>query len=590
MAPGSDTLIQTAADRGNLQALFGALPLLKDLPGPFLGEITQEIEWFSLPGGATLFRAGEAVDGFYVIINGGLGVYVPNAGGGSRLVGQVAGGQIVGEADVLSGRTRAATVVALRDTEVARLPTSLFERLVVAYPRAMREIAQGLAQRLESAPGPYQQSKAKSKTFAIVPHGPEVDGEAFARSFVNCLRRMGRADWVAHTTGGEKTSHWFHRLERAHDFVVYVTDYRASNWTKLCLRQADVVLLLASDDSDWGPWEALVANGRDAIKPQSLELVLLHNRTKPTSTTRQWLDIHGNCRLHHVRLDSDIARVTRILTGRAVGLVLSGGGARGFAHLGVMRALHEAKFPIDCIGATSIGSIIAGGWAAGWDYQEMVQRIRRTFVDSSPTSDYTWPLMSLLSGRKVGRRLRQEFGEIDIEDLPLPFFCVSTNLTRGQIAVHQRGPLWMWLRASVAIPGMLPPVIVDRQVYVDGATINNLPVDVMRELFEGKVIAADAGADRAFETDVELIDMPRVWQLRQWRKLRQSKINIMQILLRAGMINSAATTISQRELADVLLKLPTGGINLLDWKSFDRVIELGYQYASAALQAHTLQV
>jgi len=205
-------------------------------------------------------------------------------------------------------------------------------------------------------------------------------------------------------------------------------------------------------------------------------------------------------------------------------------------------------------------------------------------VDTNPMSDYTFPLVSLVSGRKVGRLLRKEFGVARIEDLRLPYFCVSANLTRGQAAVHRQGELWLWLRASVAIPGVLPPVIAENQVYVDGATINNLPVDVMREVVDGTIFAVDAGADRTFAPDMDLTEMPAVWQLGKWRRVRRSRMNIMQILWRAGMVNSEASTIGHRELADLLLKPPTDGINMLDWKAFDQAIDLGYRHACEVLE------
>ncbi|HZO23505.1 MAG TPA: patatin-like phospholipase family protein [Steroidobacteraceae bacterium] len=581
MSPGTDTIIQGAIDSRNVPAMFAALPLLRELAGELLAEITQEIEWFSLPGGSTLYKAGQSSDGLYVVVNGGLGMYVARSGGGARLAAQISAGQLIGEAEVISGNRRASTVVALRDTELARLPTALIEHLVAKNPGAMRAIAKILVQRLESEPGDRQQ-KARPKTFAVIPHGPDVDAEAFGRQLLHCLKGLGRAELVLHSTGGEQTSHWFHRLERANDYVAYVTDFRPSNWSKLCLRQADSLLLLARADSTAHAWPALLAREEQPDKLQRFELVLQRSGAKRTPT-RDWMNLYP-CRHHHVSSQADVARLARTLTGRAVGLVLSGGGARGFAHIGVMRALREARIPVDGIGATSIGAIIGAGWAAGWDYAEMVQRIRRSFVDTNPTRDYTLPLVSLLSGRKVCRLLRREFGETNIEDLPLPFYCVSTNLTSGQAAVHRQGPVWLWSRASVAIPGVLPPVIADRQVYVDGATISNLPVDIMRELLDGPVIAVDAGADRAFATDLELTEMPPLWGLPTWRQLRRSRINIMQILWRAGMVNSAATTIGQRELADLLLKPPTDSINLLDWKAFERAIEIGYRHASEALE------
>jgi NTE family protein len=583
MSPGTDTLIQNAIDGRNMPALFAALPLLRELAGEHLGEITRELEWFSLPGGATLFTVGQPSDGLYVIINGALGVYLPRPGGGSQLVARLSGGQVAGESELVSGGTRAATVVALRDTEVARLPTAVFEQLVARNPHAMREIAKVLVRRLESAPAGYQQPRPLPKTFALVPQTDAVDAIGFGRQLLSHLKGFGRAELVTHSAAGDRTSHWFHRLERANDFVIYVTESHATNWSKLCLRQADAVVLITHADSQPRPWSVPLDEAGRPGKLQVSELVLLHRSGAQQSATRQWMHLYG-CRHHHVRSGRDVARVARLLTGRAVGLVLSGGGARGFAHIGVIRALREGGIPIDAVGATSIGSIIGAGLAVGWDHREMVDRIRRSFVDTNPTNDYTFPLVSLVSGRKVGRLLRREFETMTIEDLRLPYFCVSTNLTRGQAAVHRHGELWLWLRASVAIPGVLPPVIAENQVYVDGATINNLPVDVMRDALDGTIIAVDAGADRTFESDIQLTEVPPAWRLGKWLRLRKSRMNIMQILWRAGMVNSEASTIGQRELADLLVKPPTDSINMLDWKSFEQAIEVGYRHACQILE------
>jgi NTE family protein len=280
-----------------------------------------------------------------------------------------------------------------------------------------------------------------------------------------------------------------------------------------------------------------------------------------------------------------MARLTRLLAGRSLAVVLSGGGARGFVHLGALKALEAAHLPVDAIGATSIGAIIGAGWATGWGYEELVEHTRRSFVDRNPLGDYTLPWVSLVAGRRVGRLLRGEFGEMHIEDLPLPFFCVSANLSTGQAAVHRRGKLWLWLRASVAIPGVLPPVFTQKQVHVDGATLNNLPVDIMRESHEGAIVAVDAGADHMLDTHVEMTEVPPAWRLLPWLTQRPG-INILQILFRCGMINSASAANARRELADLALRPPLGGIDLLDWKAFERVIEIGYRSMSEALEAH----
>jgi NTE family protein len=251
----------------------------------------------------------------------------------------------------------------------------------------------------------------------------------------------------------------------------------------------------------------------------------------------------------------------------------------------VVRALREAGVPIDLVGGTSMGAIMGAGVAAGWSTDEMVERFRRSFVTTNPLNDYTLPVVSLVSGRKVSRLLRQEFGELFIEDLPLPFFAVSTNLTTGRSGVHRHGELWRWLRASVAIPGVLPPVFHGGEVYVDGGAMNNLPVDVMREANRGGVIGVDVGSDTTFTSDITDVDLPPLWKLFGWFRRHKRRPTILQILWRAGMVNSAAATAARREQTDLLLTPPLADVDLLHWSAFERAIEAGYRHTSERLAA-----
>jgi NTE family protein len=585
MSPGPDTLILSALERRNLPALFAALPLLRDLDGTLLAEIAREVEWFSVPRGTVLFSAGEPVDGLYVVVNGALAVRAPQADGTLRLAARVFAGETVGEAEVISGGNRTVTIVALRDTEVARLSVDTFEKLASRSPQSLRHVANVVIRRLETLQHAGTQMRATPKTFVVVPNGEHIAAREFATQFAGCLKGLGHAELVVGSEGHERTSHWFHRLERANDFVVYVADAQPSHWSRLCMRQADAVLLLARGGDPPRPWRAVEAN-TDPESGGAVELVLLHDETAHRRPAQGWLAVTHARRHHHVHDAADVARLARLLTGRALAVVLSGGGARGFAHIGVMRALQAAKLPVDAIGATSIGAIIGAGWAAGWSYQELMERMHRSFVSRNPLGDYTLPFVSLVAGRRVGRLLREEFGELQIEDLALPYFCVSANLSNGQAAVHRRGKLWLWLRASVAIPGVLPPVFTQRQVHVDGATINNLPVDIMRESLDGAIVAVDAGADRMFETNAEMHEVPPAWRLLPWLHSGRPRVNILQILLRCGMINSTTAAIAHRRLADLVLKPPLENIDLLDWKAFERVVELGYRHASESLEKH----
>jgi NTE family protein len=313
--------------------------------------------------------------------------------------------------------------------------------------------------------------------------------------------------------------------------------------------------------------------------------VLIHENTISHGAAARWLANQPGVPHHHVTEPSDVVRIARLLTGHGIGLVLSGGGARGFAHIGIVKALREAEIPIDLVGGTSMGGILGAGVASRWSIEEMTVRFRRSFVDVNPLRDYTLPIVSLVSGRRVSRLLHREFGDVTIEDLPLPFFCVSSNLTTGQSDVHKRGLLWRWLRASVAIPGVLPPVMHKGELLVDGGTMNNLPVDAMRELGRGPVVGCDVGADRAFTADGDDMDVPSPWQIVSWLRRKRGRPNIFRILWRAGMVNSAATTLAHREKTDLLLQPPLAEIDMLNWKSFDRAIALGYEYTVRRLAA-----
>lgn len=572
----------TLTERGNLRVLLAGLSFFAGLDDPTIEAIAGRCEWLSLPGGATLFEAGEASDAMYILISGCLGSYAPPGGlDRRRFLGRVTSGESVGEMGLVSGRPRMATVLALRDSEVLRLSRAAFDEVIRRHPDAMLRIAQLTVSRLESSSALAPRGRAAGpRTFTLLPQAIDTDVATFAMEFVEALRVRGSVELVWSVRGADHTSHWFHKVESQNDFVVYVADHQPTAWTRLCLRQADALLLLARAESPAGPWQSLAA-ARDAkLATQRAEMVLLHEGPIVRGAAARWLAVQPGVPHHHVRTAEDVPRIARLLTGTAVGLVLSGGGARGFAHLGVIRALREHGVPIDLVGGTSIGAIMGAAAAMGWDDAQMLEVFRRTFVDSNPLGDYTLPLVSLVAGRRVSTRLRREFGEVAIEDMPLPFYCVSANLTSGHAAVHRSGELWRWLRASVAIPGVLPPVMYHGEVFVDGATINNLPVDVMREAGRGAVIGVDVGADRTFTTDIEDTDAPPFWKLiSSFRARDRKRPNIFQVLWRAGMVNSAAATLARRHQTDLLLQPPLEDVDLLAWRAFHRAIDAGHRHA-----------
>jgi NTE family protein len=531
---------------------------LAGIDAPALEALAAAGVRFSLPAGALLFEAGANPDGVYLLASGRLGVKIA---GKSELAAEIEHGELVGESGWLLKQQRSATVVALRDCELLLFPNYELDRIAVHSAAFALALARICARRLQGSNRQGIRLK-RARVFVLVPNSLDLDIAEAATGLVDELCQLGRTELVWDARASAHTASWFNNMEAVNDFVVYVADSSASGWTRQCCRQADVILLLATAAAKPDPWPTELFEVA-AARGARLELALIHRDGIVSGAAARWLAHLPVAQHHHLVERSDVGRLARLLTQRGVGLVLSGGGARGFAHLGVIRALREARVPIDFVGGSSIGAIIAGGVAMDWNDDDMRSCYHRCFVATNPVNDYAFPFVALTRGRKVSRLLEREYGEAAIEDLRRPYFCISANLTTGKSVEHRRGRLSQALRASVAIPGVMPPVCSDEGVLVDGAVINNLPVDVMCQHAPGCVIGCDVGADRGFG---------------------KQRLNIFQILMRAGMINSTSTAAAQRALADVLLKPPLNEIDLLDWRAFDGAIQLGYEYACAALQ------
>jgi NTE family protein len=266
-------------------------------------------------------------------------------------------------------------------------------------------------------------------------------------------------------------------------------------------------------------------------------------------------------------------------------LVLAGGGARGFAHIGVVRALREAGVPFDIVGGSSMGGIVAAGIAAGWDDHELAARMRDAFVRSNPLSDFTLPLVAVLRGKKVTNLLQSHFGDTRIEDLHRAYFCVSSNLTLGRATVHTEGLLWRALRATVAIPGLLPPGVHNGNLLVDGGRMNNFPVAVMSTYAPGSVIGGDVAGDEGFVVAEGFADQP--W-LKLFRQQLKGAPSIVSILMRSGTVGNEVQRRQARDQVDLLFDPPLHGIGLRSWGAFDRAVEAGYAHAAEHIETNGL--
>src|SRR3569833_1821652 len=320
-----DIPVVSAFRRSVLCVVLNELPLFNGLDYAFLRVICLASQWLSLPGGATLFAAGDPSDALYVVLSGCLGVFAPAERRNRGFIGRVAAGDTVGEMGLISGRPRNAHVVALRDTELARLSGEDFNRLFRQHPEGMLRIARLTVDRLELSQSRAGTRIHGARTFTILPQSLEVDAGGFAAELVKALSAFGRTELVWDVRAGGHTSHWFHRIESANDYVVYVGEVNQGRWSSLCVRQADSLLLLARAEGDVGSWAPLAPPGdslaESPMTQQRAELILLHDGPLVRGAATRWLglgDLAGVTH-HHVTGKGDIPRIARMLTGRAVG-------------------------------------------------------------------------------------------------------------------------------------------------------------------------------------------------------------------------------------------------------------------------------
>ncbi len=563
--------------------------LLENVGDAALRNLLGEANWFCLPGGTLLERDGENAAALFLVVTGCLGIFVPDARGQRRMVALAPAGETVGEMSLISrAREHSAQLVALRDTELLRISPEGFEQLVARHPRVMMNMMQQMSKRLRNMTRGGGDSP-RPKTFAIVPLQPGLENTPVAHRLAAALSEMGSRAAVLDVGASDQSAEWFNTFEAAHDVVFYRGDLPDSSWTHQCLRQADRIYLLARADQPL-PQSPL---GLPAFKERASglpELLLLHPNEGGGAS--QSLPEHFSMRSglfeshHHIRGGNgdDVKRLARFIAGRAVGIVLAGGGARGFAHIGIIKALKEAGVPFDHVGGTSMGAIIAAGLALEWDVPELTERMRQAFVANNPLSDFTLPLIGLVRGKKASKMLERHFGNVRIEELAKPFFCVSSDLTTGRIHEHRAGLLWRALRATVALPGILPPVTHHGHLLVDGGVMNNLPVDVMREhaMGAGPIIACDVTGELDLQArDDRYGERPWWWLVGQ--RMRGTP-SIISILMRSGTVGSEAQRRIVREQADYIIEPPMPEIGLRDWKKFDQAIQEGYDVARASIE------
>ena len=404
---------------------------------------------------------------------------------------------------------------------------------------------------------------------------------------------------------------WLDDMELLYRHVVYEADYQTgvaeSDWTSRCLRQADVLFMVAGGPAD--PKESertMVRLSSKALPSVKTTLVLIHaGGPESVAYTRIWKNSLGIPAHEHIRRQNgqihpaDIGRIARKLNRQSVGLALGGGFALGLAHIGVVDAMRELDIPIDFVGGTSMGAIIAAAAAMEFTHDQMLEVMDKGCAQALK-GDYTLPIVSLLTGKKVTLALGKYLERKDIEDFWLPYFAISASLVKARMVIHSEGSALASVLASCRAPGMFPPLGWEGDVLVDGGLVNNIPADVMRDLVgSGTVIAADVSPESEFNVSGQFGMNLSGWKVARrnanpFRRFRKPQphpkhATIADILMRLIRMGGVAHNQQIRNSADLYMAIALEDFSVKDFHKGEAISQAGYQQAKAQLQSWIAQ-
>lgn len=563
-----------------------------------LKKLSHTLEVESHTGDALLIKKGDHSNDLYILIKGRLFYQVTDAEDNVTYQGEMNEGSIIGEMSLLSDLPRSANVYTLRDSIILKLSKNNFLKLSKTYPELLNKITQFTIKRLTNSLQGVPPATSRNRSIAIIPIKPIPDFEfqlqdiifrhAYGEKILLLTSRCLEIQKNFLDANGNMSNEgilWINQQEKEFSFIFYLADETLTNWTKFCIRQADSLAFLAiaeERDFDLSEVEHYIIESQHHFAKRSI-LLILHNTATRPNNAQNWLQNRLVNAHYHLRKNTTagISRMMRIFTDNTISLVLSGGGARGLAHIGVYRLLEERGIPIDYIAGTSMGAMLAATFAMGYTSSEIFDLVEEYLIKGAKI-DFTFPYIAIAAGKRAADNLRQLYGEkTQIEDLWLNYFCVSTDLISQNSYVHDRGLLWESIRSSISLPFIYPPVAFNDKLLIDGGVLNNIPIDVMRRYSNSsKIIASNISSKHSFQPT------PLPYSLSGWKLLynkflgkKTLPISLGELVLQLLTISSQQNTERVMSMADYGISLKVEQFGILDFKKYKEITDAGYQQA-----------
>jgi NTE family protein len=556
-----------------------SVPIFAEIDDEQLDQLTSAVDRRHIPANEWLFHMGDPPDAIYVIASGRFAAVDLDG----QVLREMASGDSIGDLGVITGAPRSAGIRALRDGVVWRIAADTFTEVLAKAPQLRLAMFRAMA-------GMLRESRSANISRRPRVIGVLSTGDAVAVPIVDAIAtRLGPHGQTAvvappvDTTAAvnhygelvDAFSETLDRAERSNDWVLVVADRGSGDiWRRYVVAQSDRLVVLADQPHPPEAFDPPVTQG-------PVHLITCNVVPDPS-----WWDLLQPVS-HHPANDDGIGALARRIAGRSLGLVLGGGGARGLAHYGVYEELTRAGIVIDRFGGTSSGALAAATFALGLDARDATAAAREFIAESRPVSDYTIPAIALTRGRRVDRLVEGFFGSTLIEHLPREFFCVSTDLITGDQIIHRRGLLWVAVRASISIPGLLPPVPHGERLLVDGGLMNILPADVMCADLDGEVICVDLRTtyvpSKGFGPLPAMLQPPAFVR----RLLTGTDVALpplQETLLRSVELASPKRNLREMPRVTAIIEPDVSAIGPLDFKNIDAALEAGRIATRAALE------
>ncbi len=579
--------------------------IAQDIDEKTMGELKKDISWKTLNDSEILFKEGDPGDSCYIIMSGRVQAIKNYDQKNEIILGELNRGDIIGDMALITGEKRSATIKASKLTRLIYFSKDTFNSVMYNNPKALMEVSKALINRLK-----YSSSNDKSNNLVIgvISLMSDSDTNNFLDFFIRNIKKFGSINVIdeKNTSANEDLFNLEILIEniisKTNFLILKSNDLNNTEWKSNILQYSDKVLIIGNqpDLKNLSNEEQIIFNNYQDIDLKKLSLVINHaGDTKIPRDTKIIKSIRKDIKTFHLKEISalDVGRIVRFITGNTIGLVLGGGGAKGFAHLGIYKAMNELNIPIDVIGGTSAGSIIAAQIALGLEIDEII-RLNKSVNKLKMFKEYGFPYISLIKSKKIEQAAKLVGNNRDIEDMWVPFFAPATDLSNSKLKLFESGPIWEAIRSSGALPGIVVPHFKDNSALVDGGVLNNLPVDIMRKKHGGNIICSSCSKDDSNAINLDSIPnqfrlfLEKIFKKESFKKKYNHIPTIPELILKMSVVSSSQLTQENIKLSNLYLELPVENYGLTDFKdkAMLNMIEIGYQYSLNRLKEYKQDV